>query len=132
MTTSVCVSSIDYLASRLQSNAGGSAEFNETLTFAKDKDTVTMLVSVNDSDALSDDVLGTREIDLTRQVYAEDLETIRRGIPFDFVSENGAVVGRVYMAFSACVIHCHVHSIEGFANQSGFMDKTDPYVRSVR
>ena len=90
-----------------------------------------MTMSVCDSDALSrDDVLGTLEIDLTRQVFAEDMETIRRGIPFDFVSE-GAVIVRVYLAFAACIIHCHVHNIEGFAKTSGFMDKTDPYVRSV-
>ena len=117
--------------SRIQSNAGGTAEFDEMLTFAKGKDDISMTISVCDSDTLSrDDVLGTREIDLTRQVYAEDMETIKRGMPFDFVSE-GAVIGRVYLAFAACIIHCHIHSIEGFAKTSGFMDKTDPYVRSV-
>ena len=40
---------------------------------------------------------------------------------------------QVWLAFAgACaVMRCRVHKIEGFKDQAGFMDKADPYVKSV-
>ena len=84
---------------------------------------------VKDSDTLSDDALGEKEVDLTRQVYIEDLEDATRGVPSELLDKQGKVAGKVYLAFSACVIHCHVQDIHGFSNTAGFMDKTDPCVK---
>jgi len=56
-------------------------------------------LTVLDSDTLSDDTLGTLEIDLTRQVYAEDFKDIRRGVAFE-VKNGDNVVGKV----CACVL----------------------------
>jgi len=54
-----------------------------------------------DSDTLSNDLLGEREVDLDLQDLEGDVED-KDPIPFDVVKE-GKTVGTIYLSFAACV-----------------------------
>ena len=110
---------------QVKNNAGGNVDFNQIVSFQKESGLTKMKVEVMDSDTLSDDLLGVTEVDLTKVSYAEDLTDIKRGIAFE-CKQGDKVVGKVYLAFGACVIHCHVLRIENFSNTAGFMGRNSP------
>ena len=112
-------------------------------------------MQVFDADTTSDDCLGEREIDLTKQYFSEALDgsTWVHAIMLDLV-KDGRLQGSVKLAFCKVPfvnpagnseqmlspapkvktsfvgqLHVKVFKIEGFADSAGMMDKTDPYVR---
>lgn len=144
---------------KVKNNAGGTVEFNEKLSISKSKDkhmikvlcpnnfsvssaciadprwhsskTLLVQVSVCDSDYLRDDVLAEKEIDLSKlpiQDWSEFIEQAKP-IPFDLEDRNGRHAGTVFLGFAACTVLIKIYHIENFVAQSGFMDKTDPYVK---
>lgn len=118
-----------------------------------------MDVLESDAGGLHEDLLGTKEIDLTTQFYCETFtgSTWIQAIMVD-LTKDGKVQGAVKLAFCKIphvhagkdgtlfekarlgqkpepkksftgAVHIKVFKIEGFADSSGMMDKTDPYVR---
>jgi len=112
-----------------------------------------------DDDTMSDDCLGEREIDLTKQYFSESFDgsVWIQSLMLDLL-KDGEVQGSVKLAF--CKIphvgarpgehekarlqpvpvtqagnsfkgemHVKVFRVEGFPDKAGFMDKTDPKVR---
>ena len=112
----------------------------------------------SDAGGLHEDLLGTKEIDLTKQFYCETLtgSTWIQAMMVD-LTKNGKEQGAIKLAFCKIphvragsddrfekarlaqkpepkksftgTVHIKVFKIEGFADASGIMDKTDPYVR---
>eukprot|EP00286_Rhodomonas_abbreviata_P007479 CAMPEP_0181320424 /NCGR_PEP_ID=MMETSP1101-20121128/18118_1 /TAXON_ID=46948 /ORGANISM="Rhodomonas abbreviata, Strain Caron Lab Isolate" /LENGTH=125 /DNA_ID=CAMNT_0023428131 /DNA_START=26 /DNA_END=403 /DNA_ORIENTATION=+ len=75
----------------VKNNAGGSAEFNEQFCFDKQEGEQTMRLRVLDSDTLSNDLLGSRDIDL------DDSST---GNGWYTVVSNGKETGKVFLEFA--------------------------------
>eukprot|EP00287_Rhodomonas_sp_CCMP768_P009124 CAMPEP_0196724438 /NCGR_PEP_ID=MMETSP1091-20130531/6285_1 /TAXON_ID=302021 /ORGANISM="Rhodomonas sp., Strain CCMP768" /LENGTH=125 /DNA_ID=CAMNT_0042066553 /DNA_START=66 /DNA_END=443 /DNA_ORIENTATION=+ len=74
-----------------KNNAGGNAEYNEEFAFNKQEGEQTLKVRVYDSDTLSNDLLGQRDVDL-------DDESTGNG-SFDVV-KDGKVTGQVFIEFA--------------------------------
>ena len=88
-------------------------------------------VSVCDSDVMSDDVLAVKDIDLSKLLIDHWSEFVEQAkpVPFDLEDRNGRYAGTVFLGFAACTVLVKIYHIENFTSQSGFMDRTDPYVR---
>mmetsp|Transcript_5274 Transcript_5274/g.12677 ORF Transcript_5274/g.12677 Transcript_5274/m.12677 type:complete len:126 (+) Transcript_5274:97-474(+) len=74
-----------------KNNAGGNAVFDEEFAFNKQEGEQTLRVRVYDSDTLSSDLLGARDVDL------DDSSTGNGS--FDVV-KDGKVTGQVFIEFS--------------------------------
>lgn len=85
----------------------------QVFTFSKKGEDSSLKVHVYDADTLSNDLLGTAEIDLDTAVYCscrEDLVALPRGKPFQVTdSKTGKLSGIVELGFAACVLLVKVH-----------------------
>ena len=80
---------------------------------------------------MSDDVLAEKEIDLSKlpiENWSEFIEQAKP-VPFELTDRAGNYAGTVFLGFASCTVLVKVYHIENFVSQSGFMDKTDPYVK---
>lgn len=112
-------------------------------------------MQVFDADAASDDCLGERQIDLTKQYFSEALDGSKwvQAVMLDVV-KDGRVQGSVKLAFCKLPfitppgnaeqmlspapkektsftgqMHVKIFKIEGFSDSAGMLDRTDPYVK---
>lgn len=89
-------------------DAGGCAIFNETFAFHKDNsehhrtDSV-LKIWVYDDDPMNDELLGEAEIDLDKQPHCDtvhDLHDLTKGMPYRMVGKDGKATGKVFLAFA--------------------------------
>ena len=89
-------------------DAGGCAIFNETFAFHKDNsehhrtDSV-LKIWVYDDDPMNDELLGEAEIDLDKQPHCDtvhDLHDLTKGMPYRMVGKDGKAAGKVFLAFA--------------------------------
>lgn len=76
---------------KVMNNAGGKADFNEEFAFDKKEGDQTIRLKVYDSDTMSNDLLGSRDIDL------DDSST---GNGWYNVVKGGKETGKVLLEFS--------------------------------
>jgi hypothetical protein len=85
----------------------------QVFTFSKKSVDSILQVHVWDADTLSNDLLGTAEINLDSEVYCsyrEDLVALPRGKPFQMMdTKTGKINGIVELGFAACVLLVKVH-----------------------
>ena len=125
---------------RYQNNAGGTAVFDETLTWMSKGLMESMLeVGVYDKDTLSDDFLGGTRMNINLLKLEEGAES-EAPVAVETTAKDGKPAGKVLLMFSRKavpegafegILHVTVQSIEGFSDTAGFMDRTDPYVSLV-
>jgi len=83
---------------KVKNNAGGAAEFRETLSVDKPAGVNMLKVSVFDSDTTSDDVLGERDIDLRMQYYWPSADEGQATAVE--VYRQGKIAGTVFISFA--------------------------------